>query len=137
MSQREFVPPFTDATAPYWDGTRNRQLMLQYCPACGRYVHHPREACPGCLSSALEWRASPGFGAVHAISVHYKPFEVMSAEECPYAVVFIDLDEGVRFLANVTADGPLEGIDVGDRVRLGWREVGGGYHVPVFHAGGR
>ena len=137
MSQVEFVPPITAATAPYWEGTRDQQLLLQYCPACERFVHHPREACPSCLRSVLEWRASAGNGSVHAISVHYKPFEVMTAPECPYAVAFIDLEEGVRFLANVVSDAPLEDIAVGDRVWLDWRAVGAGYHLPVFRTGGR
>nr|WP_281170712.1 OB-fold domain-containing protein [Nakamurella lactea] len=96
-------------------------------------MHHPREACPGCLSTELQWRESAGRGTVHAVSVHYRPFAPMTAEDCPYAVAFVDLEDGVRFLANVTAD-DLEAIRVGDPVSLQWSPIADGYHLPVFHA---
>ncbi len=126
-----FVPKISDATGPYWEATRDRRLLLQYCPACERYVHHPREACPGCLGRDLEWRESAGRGVVHAFSVHHRPFEARTREDCPYVVAFVDLEEGVRFLSNVV-DADFETLTVGTPVTLTWRAIGEGYHLPVF-----
>jgi uncharacterized OB-fold protein len=131
MSQADFTPKPTDGTGPYWEATKERRLVLQWCPRCSRYVHHPREACPGCLGTELEWVESVGCGAVHAASVHHRPFEVMSMEDCPYVVAFIDLDEGVRFMSNIVGDDAVS-VRTGDRVELVWRPVAEGYHLPVF-----
>lgn len=126
-----FVPKTSEATLPFWEATREQVLLLQYCPSCEHYVHHPREACPGCLGRELEWRPSSGRGVVHALSVHHRPFEAMTKEDCPYVVAFIDLEEGVRFLSNVV-DAEHEELAVGDSVTLSWTSVGEGYHLPVF-----
>ena len=41
----------------------------------------------------------------------------------PYAVAYVDLDEGPRFLTNVTGvDDPLAEVFVGQRVELAWEE---------------
>jgi uncharacterized OB-fold protein len=135
VSQADFRPRPTDATGPYWAGTRERRLLLQWCADCGRFVHHPREACPGCLGTNLTWRESRGGGAVHALSVHHRPFEAMGPEDCPYVVAFVDLDEGVRFLANLVGAAP-ESFAVGDRVALTWTPVADGYHLPAFRPAG-
>jgi uncharacterized OB-fold protein len=131
VTQSEFLPTPSEATRPYWEGTRERRLLLQWCPSCQRHVHHPREACPGCLGQDLQWVESAGTGTVHAASVHHRPFEAMSAEDCPYVVAFVDLDEGVRFLSNVVDADPGT-VRAGDRVELTWRAVADGYHLPVF-----
>ena len=129
--QADFTPTFSETTAPFWDGTRERRLHLQRCDDCGRWVHHPREACPGCLGLQLSWVESSGDGVVHAVSVHHRAFEAMGKDDCPYVVAFIDLDDGVRFLSNIVGD-DRELATAGDRVTLDWREVAGGFHLPVF-----
>lgn len=131
MSQADFHPSPSDATGPYWEATRERRLVLQWCAACRAHVHHPREACPQCLGTALEWVSSSGAGAVHAFSVHYRAFEAMGVEDCPYVVAFVDLDEGVRFLANLV-ECEADALSVGDRVELTWVAVADGYHLPAF-----
>ncbi|MFD5574485.1 Zn-ribbon domain-containing OB-fold protein [Streptomyces cadmiisoli] len=131
MSQTDFLPPDRPATAPYWDATRSRTLLLQRCGPCGQLIHHPREACPRCLAQDFVWGASTGRGSVHAVSVHHRPFEVMDAGECPYVVAFVDLDEGVRFLSNIVGADRLT-ASPGDRVRLVWKPVAGGHALPQF-----
>jgi uncharacterized protein len=131
VSQATFLPKPSEATQPYWEATRERRLLLQWCPACEAHVHHPREACPRCLGQDLTWVETGGGGVVHAVSVHHRPFEAMGPEDCPYVVAFVDLDDGVRFLANVV-DADPDQVRVGDRVELTWVPVAEGYHLPAF-----
>jgi uncharacterized OB-fold protein len=131
VSQASFRPSPSAATRPYWDATRERRLLLQWCPTCRIHVHHPREACPRCLGQDLTWVESQGHGALHAVSVHHRPFGALSMEDCPYVVAFVDLDDGVRFLANVV-EADLGRVEVGDRVELAWVPVADGYHLPAF-----
>jgi uncharacterized OB-fold protein len=65
------------------------------------------------------------------LSVHYRPIPPMTAEDCPYVVAFVDLDDGVRFLANLVG-APAEQFAVGDRVELTWTAAGDGQVLPAF-----
>jgi uncharacterized OB-fold protein len=104
---------------------------VQRCRDCSLPVHHPREACPRCLGQDLDWFESSGRGVIHAVSIHYRPFEVMEGTECPYVVALVDLDDGVRYLANLVGSGSCDAA-AGDRVQLTWAPVADGFHLPMF-----
>ncbi|QXC62779.1 hypothetical protein KSP35_08360 [Aquihabitans sp. G128] len=63
-----FQPPVSPAAEPFWEATRERRLVLQWCPACERAIHFPREACPTCLGADLELRPAAGTGTVYAVT---------------------------------------------------------------------
>jgi uncharacterized OB-fold protein len=98
---------------------------------CERPFHYPREACPRCLGTDLEFRPAAGTGAVYASSVMYKPAHPGMAEDVPYAVALIDLDEGVRMMSNVVGI-DVDRITVGQRVAVSWEPLPDGRHLPVF-----
>ena len=66
-------PPISDAAAPFWEATRDRRLLLQWCKVCAQAIHYPREFCPACLGEDFEWRESPGQGEIYAFNVMHKP----------------------------------------------------------------
>ena len=35
---KRFEPPTSDYTEPYWEATRKRELLLQWCVACAEPV---------------------------------------------------------------------------------------------------
>ena len=109
----------------FWDGTREQQLLIPHCNACGSAFWYPRATCPVCLSEDLDWRVSAGTGEVHAVSV-------MARGDDPYAVVLVDLDEGVRLMSNTT----VPDVEVGARVRLTWEALEDGRHLWLFEPGG-
>jgi uncharacterized protein len=122
-------PPVGETSAPFWEATREGRLLLQWCTACERPVWYPREVCPGCLGEALEWRESPGRGAVYACTVEHKA--QTAALEAPYVVALVELDEGVRLLSNVVGAPPDE-VGVGDRVEVTWEPLSDGRQLPLF-----
>lgn len=126
-----FEPPVSDAAAPFWAATRDRRLVLQWCSACDRPIHYPRDACPQCLTDDLEFRPASGRGTVYAISVMPKAGNPLMAERVPYAVVLVDLDEGARFFSNLVADDPTA-VPVGTPVEVTWEPLSDGRHLPLF-----
>lgn len=124
-----FEPPVTDVSEPFWDATRDGKLILQWCPSCEEPVWFPRDVCPGCLGTDLEWRGSPGEGQVYACSVEHKA--QTRALDAPYVVALVELDEGVRLLSNIV-DCPPESVSVGDRVRVTWEPLSDGRRLPLF-----
>ena len=122
----------TDVSSPFWDAATRGELVLQRCDACARFVWYPRASCPSCGSDALRWTPSPGLGTVYAVSVHHKAPRPELAALTPYAVVLVDLDEGVRMMAR--ASGVVAGdVTVGQRVR--WRPDPDGGRAFVFEPG--
>lgn len=120
-------------TAPFWEGARRGSYLLQQCSQCRHFVSFPREACPRCLSQEHTWVEASGRGVVYAASTHYIPFEAKSAEDCPYVVAMIELEEGPRVVANIVGENHLE-ARAGDAVRLAWIAHEGDHALPAFEA---
>lgn len=70
--------------------------MLPVCDSCGRTFFFPRRWCPGCWSAETSWVQATGRGTIYSTCMVNIPFDGRSAEEIPYAVALIDLEEGVR-----------------------------------------
>jgi uncharacterized OB-fold protein len=130
MSAR-FEPPVSDTAKPFWDATRERRLLLQYCRADGKPIHYPREACPRCLGTDLEWRPASGRGTVYAFTVNHVPGSVKPELPLPYVVALIDLDDGIRMMSNVVGCEPKD-VKVGMPVEVTWEPLSDGRHLPVF-----
>jgi uncharacterized OB-fold protein len=61
-----------------------------------------------------------------------RPGNPMMADEVPYVVAIIDLDEGYRMLTNITGCAP-EAIECGQRVEVAWDvELSDGRRLPTF-----
>ncbi|WP_433622148.1 Zn-ribbon domain-containing OB-fold protein [Nocardia sp. CA-120079] len=107
-------------TAPFWAATKSHRLIYQVCTSCGEAVFHPRRHCGACGSAEPQWHESAGRGTVYSYTVirqHGRPY---FRDKLPYALGFIDLDEGFRMLAEI--DAPLQRIHVGLRVIVGWED---------------
>ena len=124
-------PPVTDTTQPFWDATKEKRFLVQWCVDCAQPVFYPREVCPRCLGSDLEWREGRGRGVVYAVTVEYKPQNPAMAERAPYAVALVDLDDGIRMMSNVVGC-PPEDITVGMPVQMTWEELSDGRNLPLF-----
>jgi len=124
-------PPSSPLTEPFWDATRDRRLLLQWCRACEQAIFYPRESCPQCLSDDLEWREAAGTGTVYAVSVQHRAGPGRDEADGPYAVALVDLPEGVRLMTNVVGGAPDE-VAVGQPVRVHWHPLADGRHLPFF-----
>ena len=86
----------SEVSEPYWRGLSEGRLMIPACASCGRNFFFPRRWCPHCWSPEIGWAAATGRGTVYSACMVNIPFDGRSAEEVPYAVALIDLDEGIR-----------------------------------------
>lgn len=128
--QPRFPEPDTE---PFWEATKEHRLTYQTCNNCGQVVFFPRRHCPNCLSSDTTWQDSKGEGAVYTYSVVRLNRHPAFADLGPYAVAWIDLDEGFRMLSNVVGVGdPTRDIKIGQRVRVRWEDQEGGISLPMF-----
>lgn len=120
--------PRVGSATPFWESVARQVLVLQYCTACGRYVHYPRARCVHCFSDRLEWRESAGLARVYSYTVVHR--SLGQGWEVPYIVGLVDLDEGVRMMTNIVNVDPAD-VSVGMRLVLRFIQRHG-EQLPVF-----
>ncbi len=121
----ELDPPITSTSEEYWEGTRRKQLIFQWCDSCSAWVHYPRPRCPRCFGTALSWRQPPADYRLYSWALHRAV-----GDSPPRMVALVEIDEGLRVLAELV--GTFEGIDVDQPLELSWRPLADGRHLPDF-----
>jgi uncharacterized OB-fold protein len=121
-------------TVPFWEGVAARELRLQRCDACARAVFFPRVLCPHCHSEDLSWFRAAGTGTVYSYTVVRRTWGAF-ADQVPYTVALIDLDEGPRMLSQIVGDSPA---GIGARVEVVFTDLGveDGPLLPCFQEAG-
>ncbi|HVW18847.1 MAG TPA: OB-fold domain-containing protein [Solirubrobacteraceae bacterium] len=127
------MPEITDVNRPFWDGCREGELRLQRCDGCGLYRFPDAPVCPRCLSRAFSWQAVSGRGTVWSWIRMHQNYLPAFADQLPYVVLFVDLEEGPRLISGFVGDPDELAIDlpvqavfetVGERVIPKFRAVG-------------
>jgi uncharacterized OB-fold protein len=96
---------------------------------------YPRVLCPACGSGDLGWRDASGFGKVYShTTVRMSFWGDAYADDIPYGVAVIELDEGVRIVSSVADVDPAD-VRIGLPVKVGF-EPRGEYAIPVFRPAG-
>ena len=111
------VPEPTSETQPYWDGCKNHELRIQKCAACGHFQFYPRIYCTKCMSDQVEWVTASGRGKILSYTAVYRPVTKAFAEDVPYVVALITLDEGPQMMSNVVGC-PPEKVKIGMSVEV-------------------
>ncbi len=110
-------------TGAFWAATKKREFRYQQCASCNTLVFYPRGHCTGCTSGKLEWKSASGRATVYSYSVVRQSYHPFFRNLVPYAVAWIDLQEGPRILSNVVGvDDPLTDVAIGQQVELVWEE---------------
>jgi uncharacterized protein len=125
------LPRITPDSEPFWNALRERKLVLPWCLECKRPHLPPGPVCPFCFSERLEWRQASGRGRISTWTVVHKTWFPAFAEDIPYNVVQVELEEGPRLTANVVGL-PNERLKVGLSVVIDFDDVS----LPRFRPAG-
>jgi uncharacterized OB-fold protein len=104
VSEREYtlpVPVADDESRPFFEGARERRLMLLRCTECGRYRLPGRDRCAECMSTRVEWAEASGRGRLHTYGIMHQKYHAAFAEIVPYNYAIVELDEGPRLITNI------------------------------------
>ena len=113
--------------APFWEGCKRGELLVQTCGACGARRIPPRPMCPVCRSTETVWSAVSGRGTIWSFVVPHPPLLPAYAELAPYNVITVALDDdpNLRMVGNLVASetGGIDEIDpasirIGEPVRV-------------------
>jgi uncharacterized OB-fold protein len=125
------IPEADPDSAPFWASCREGRLLLQRCADCRAFRYPPASRCAACGSTENEWVEASGRGRVFSWIVvrHPVPKDVY-ADEVPYVVALVALEEGPRMATNIVGC-PPEAVQADMPVTVAFRERDG-VTLPVF-----
>jgi uncharacterized OB-fold protein len=130
---------YSEGARAFYDGCKQRQLLIQRCADCGRHRFPPQRMCGACNSLESEWAPVSGRGTIATFTVieGYEPRAVpmfsWPADGYPIIVVIVALPDadGVKLVSNLI-DCPPERISVGLEVEVVFEDVTDEITLPRF-----
>lgn len=124
-------PQLRGEEAPFYEAADDGRLVVQRCPSCEQIVFYPRTVCPHCHLGTPEWIDASGRGHVYSFSVLHRAGSPGFEANIPYVVALVDLEEGVRMLANLVHV-PPEDVEIGMPVSVTFERRAEDFVVPQF-----
>lgn len=118
------APTVDPGNRAFFDAAREGRLLIGRCLDTGKHFFYPRASSPFTLSPNVELVQARGMGTLYS-------FSITRVKE-PYAVAYVELDEGPRVLTNIV-DCDLDALRIGQRMRVVWQPTAdGGPPVAMF-----
>ena len=125
------IPAVTPELRPFFEAARQGKLVVQRCTGCDRRRFPPRDICSHCLGREADWVPSSGRGKIVTWNVMHQVYHPGFADEAPYAVVLVELDDGARMISNVV-DCPPDRLAVDLRVEVTFENLSDEVALPKF-----
>ena len=136
MANPEYPQPrLTPTNAPLLEAWKRGELMLQRCAECSTVIFFPREMCPHCWSTRLDWKHSSGRGKIVSFARVYKHVTPPFASEAPTVLAEIALGDGGTMMARVATVTPAA-IASGAAVELVPMPEAAKFPLPTFRPAG-
>ncbi|MFD9862261.1 bifunctional MaoC family dehydratase N-terminal/OB-fold nucleic acid binding domain-containing protein [Streptomyces alboflavus] len=131
-------PVINRDNAGFWEGVARHRLLIQRCGSCARLRFPWLPGCNACGSPDWDTVEASGEGTVFSyVVMHHPPFPAFAAPDRatdtagPYAVVLVELAEGVRIISQVVGV-EHDRVRIGMPVRLEFQRVDEDLELPLF-----
>ena len=94
-------PANPELTKPFWEAAKRHELVIPRCKKFDHFFFYPREVCPVCFSTELEYAPVSGNGRLHSFTVVHQPGNPAFNDDAPYIYAVVQLDEGPRMISNM------------------------------------
>ena len=131
MTYAKPIPTPSKESQPYWDSVRDHALRLQKCAGCGAFRFPPSPLCPECWGKAFAWEPVSGRGKVYTFCTYRRLYHPGFADDLPYVVAVIALEEGPRLVSNVIDCRP-EDLRCDMPVEIVYRDATDTIALPLF-----
>jgi uncharacterized OB-fold protein len=126
------LPQLNRNSRPFWDAVRRNEFLLPKCEECGHRWFPPQPSCPNCLSFHVNWKPAKETGKIWSKCRFHHVYFKSFAEDIPYSVVTVQLDESGIFFTSNLLDVAYEGIEIGMPVRIVYDVVDDGTTLIKF-----
>ena len=79
----------------------------------------------------MVWIEASGGGEIYAFTINHRAANEYMKDKTPYAVAAIDLDEGIRMLANIV-ESKFDRVKCGARVEVVFEKISDDITLPQF-----
>ncbi|MDI4655126.1 Zn-ribbon domain-containing OB-fold protein [Xanthobacter autotrophicus] len=131
MSYVKPLPEPDKWSGPFFEAARNERLAAQRCTATGKFFFPPAPVSPFTRDKNWSWETLSGRGKIASFVVMHQKYFPGFADEIPYAVIEVELDEGVRLISNIIELGSLT-LEVGMPVEVVFLKATDDFTLPVF-----
>jgi uncharacterized OB-fold protein len=125
------IPVLRGEEKLYFEHAGRGELIFQTCAHCGHRQWYPRVLCTECASTNLITTVSAGRGSIYSFTTLYRAGHPSRAQDVPYTIALVELDEGVRVFTEIVGMAPEE-ITVGERVVVDFQVLAEGFTLPMF-----
>jgi uncharacterized OB-fold protein len=125
------VPRPSAESLPYWEGAKEKKLLLQHCRSCGEFWFPPAARCRHCLSADFAWDPVSGEGRIYSFVVYHRLYHPAFEDVLPYVVAIIELREGPRLLSNIVGTA-WQDVRCDLPARAVFEDDGRGFIIPKF-----
>lgn len=133
MGYTKPLPAIDVWSRPFWDGTRAGELRMQRCADCNTLFFPPGPVCPNCQSRSLEWQRLSGRGEIVSWVVFHQLYFKGFAEDLPYNVTLVRLEEGPLMYTNVVGV-PNDQLAIGMKLEATFDPATDDITIPRFKA---
>lgn len=120
---------------PFWEGLKQHEFHLFCCRRCGA-AYWPYAYCRNHddipALEEMEWRPTSGRGRVFVFNVVHLVTHPAYADEVPYVLAMVELEEGPLFPTRIVGCDPSE-VSIGLPVEVQYEDVPSiGHTLPLF-----
>ncbi len=125
------APSFRSYSEPFWKGTKDKKLVIQYDSEVGKYQWLPRATSRFTgKCSKLEWREVKGEGEVYSFTIVQRARPPFRGHE-PFYLAVVTLPEGVQIMGNTVGITAAD-MKIGLKVKPYWHPLPDGFHLLMW-----
>lgn len=118
LAGQRVAPKPTNMSEPFWDAAAEGTFLIQVCRKTGVPQFYPRPVSVQTGTREVDWTKASGRGSVYSHTVTRRAAPPYKTDQ-PYIVATIELEEGVRVMANIVDCAP-EDVAIDMPVELTW-----------------
>jgi len=127
------IPVPQQESDEYWEKAKQGELWLRKCNSCGNAYFYPRDISPCCFSKDTSWIKASGKGSLYTYAIAHRPPHPGFAQDAPYVVALVELEEGPRFPTNIVMDDPTpEKLQIGMPLEVTFEVITEAITLPKF-----
>ena len=116
------LPRCDDNHREFYEFCKDHELRFQRCFDCKAWRHMPRDSCEACGSFNWNWQPSSGNATLFTWTIVHRALHPAFADEIPYTVVVVEMEEGVRLVSRLV-DVSNEELELGLPLEAVFEEV--------------
>jgi uncharacterized OB-fold protein len=124
------VPIPDEASQPFFEGAREHRLMIQQCTTCETIMWPVKSRCSNCLNPTVSWVQASGEGTLYSFALMHQVYPGF-ADEVPYNIAQVDLEEGLRITSNVIGCSNAD-LQIGMPLEVTFEDITNQVTLPKF-----